>query len=76
MRRRANGGITARIFAAQINRLAEEELHPKGLELVVRERSGGRTRFVVKDAISGEVCEVLDFAVDGAIEAAPGGDQS
>ncbi|MEP6672555.1 MAG: hypothetical protein ABJF10_25555 [Chthoniobacter sp.] len=68
IRRRANGGITPRTFAAQILRLEKEELNPKGLDLVSRELSGGRTRFIIKEATSGAVRDILEFAADGSIE--------
>jgi hypothetical protein len=70
MRRRAGSGITQVIFDAQIRRLAHEELEPKGLTLVERGLSGGRTRFLVKDTITGLVGEMMDFTSDGMPESA------
>jgi hypothetical protein len=70
MRRRAGSGITQVIFDAQIRRLAHEELEPKGLTLVERGLSGGRTRFFVKDTATGVVGDMMDFASDGMPESA------
>ncbi len=75
IRRRATGGITPGIFAAHMSRLAKEELNPKGLNLVLRELSGGRTRFVIRDTASGAIFDTLDFAADGTIEPEAGGDR-
>ena len=65
---RAAGGITEEVFAAQIRRLAREELEPKGLTLLVRDLADGRRRFLVKETATGAVCEMLDFAADGTLE--------
>jgi hypothetical protein len=67
-RRRVAGGMTEAVFVAQMNRLAREELEPKGLSLLVRDLPGGRTRFLVKEMKGGTVCDMLDFAADGTIE--------
>ena len=68
IRRRANGGITPGIFAAQLSRLTAEELTPKGFNLILRELSGGRTRFVIKETASGAIFDTLNFASDGTVE--------
>jgi hypothetical protein len=73
-RKRATGDISAGTFASQISRLELEELKPKGLNLIQRDLAGGRTRFLIKQAASGEVCDMLDFAADGMIEMGPDGD--
>jgi hypothetical protein len=70
-RRRADGGITQGVFSAQMSRLAREELEPKGLNLLVRDLPGGRTRFLVKEAATGAVCDMMDFASDGTSEPEP-----
>jgi hypothetical protein len=75
IRRRANGGITAGIFAAQLTRLAHEELDPKGLNLVLRELPGGRSRFVIRETASGAIFDTMDFAADGTIEPESSGDR-
>ncbi|MDR3403715.1 MAG: hypothetical protein P4L99_14550 [Chthoniobacter sp.] len=75
IRRRANGGISAGIFAAQLTRLAEEELKPKGLNLVLRDLSGGRSRFVIRDTASGAIFDTMDFAADGTVESESGEDR-
>ena len=62
MRVRAEGGITREIFEAQMRRLEHEELEPKGLTLMKRGLSGGGTRFLVKEAATGTVCDLMDFA--------------
>lgn len=67
-RRRAMGAITDAIFEEQIGRIIREELEPKGLMLLVRDLSGGRTRFLVKHKATGMVCDMMDFSSDGSLE--------
>jgi len=66
---RAEGAITEEIFQQQVRRVAREELEPKGLALLVRDLPGGRTRFIIKQQETGAVCEMMDFASDGTLEA-------
>jgi hypothetical protein len=68
MRERAGGGITREIFEAQMHRLEHEELEPRGLMLVERGLSGGGTRYLVKEAATGAVCDMMDFASSGTLE--------
>jgi hypothetical protein len=68
MRRHADGTMPAGVFHAQIRRLEKEELNPRGFALLVRELPGGRTRFVIKDIATGEVCDLLEFEANGAPE--------
>jgi hypothetical protein len=48
-RRRAAGHLTDDLFAAQMDRLVLEELAPKGLNLLIRDLPGRRSRFIVKE---------------------------
>lgn len=67
-RRRAMGAITDAIFVEQMGRIIREELEPKGLTLLVRDLSGGRTRFLIKRKATGTVCDMMDFSPDGSLE--------
>jgi len=68
VRRRAENGISGAVFEEQIRRLGREELEPKGLKLLVRELSEGRTRYIIKDQATGTVCDLLNFNAEGALE--------
>jgi CheY-like chemotaxis protein len=71
-RQRAGGGITQTIFDEQVRRIDSEELAPKGLGLLMRELPGGRTRFLVKNKVTGTVCEMFEFGHDGTHEPSDG----
>ena len=66
--KRAEGSITQAIFEEQMQRIAREELAPKGVTLLIRDLPGGRTRFLFKENATGTVCEMMDFAADGRLE--------
>lgn len=68
MRCRADGRLPAGIFDAQVCRIEEEELNPRGFRLLVRELPAGRTRFLIKSAATSEVCELLDYDADGTLQ--------
>jgi hypothetical protein len=68
MRRRADGTMPAGIFHGQIRRLEKEELNPRGFALMVRELRAGRTRFIIKDIATGDICDLLEFESNGAPE--------
>ncbi|MEP6671775.1 MAG: hypothetical protein ABJF10_21625 [Chthoniobacter sp.] len=63
--RRRRRGITEETFAAQLSRLASEELEPRSLELLVRRLPCGTTRFIVKAMSTGSVCDMIDCPPDG-----------
>jgi hypothetical protein len=67
-RRRAERSITDSVYNEQIDRIAREELNPKGLKLLVRELQGGRIRFIIKEQASGVVCEMMTFDSAGTLE--------
>ena len=49
-------------FEEKLGRLTAEELTPRGLELLVRELPDGRTRFLIKKSLNGQICEMIDCA--------------
>lgn len=49
------------VFHEKVTRLIHEELEPRGLALLVRELAGGRLRFLVKIANTGQVCHLLEY---------------
>jgi hypothetical protein len=59
-RSRKRGTITEETFAAQIRRLAREELEPLGLELQVRDLSCGCTRFLIRYTMKGTICDMIE----------------
>ena len=61
-KQRRAGLITDALFEQQIRRIAAEELQPRQLTLLVRELADGRTRFLIKRAESGQVCEMFEPA--------------
>jgi hypothetical protein len=67
-RHRAQGAISQTTFEKHIQRIAREELEPKGLTLLVRDLPGGRTRFIIKAEATSTVCEMLDFDANGVPE--------
>lgn len=67
-RRRVEGAITDAVFDEQIRRIEHEELTPNGMKLLVGELPGGRVRFIIKQAATGAVCDMLHFDADGALE--------
>src|SRR5947208_113786 len=69
IRQRTAGRITDEVFDAQLGRLIREELEPKGLTLLVRDLSGGRRRFLIKQKATGMVCDMMDFGPDGRLAA-------
>jgi CheY-like chemotaxis protein len=71
-RQRSGGRISQTIFDEQIRRIDREELAPKGLSILVRDLPDGRTRFLIKNKLSGTVCEMFDFAQDGTHELSDG----
>jgi hypothetical protein len=66
---RAEGAITEATFLEQIRRITREELTPRALTLLVRDLPDGRMRFLFKEDATGRVCEMMDFASDGTLEA-------
>jgi hypothetical protein len=62
-RHRRRGLLTTEVFEAQLQRLAREELEPRGLTLLVRELSCGATRFIIKTA-TGQVCDLFEVTLD------------
>ena len=62
---RRNGSISAKTFEAQVRRLVREELEPRGLQLLVRDLAGGRTRFLIKEGKTGTVCDLFEYVPDG-----------
>lgn len=58
-RLRAENAISEQKFDTQLNRLAVEELQPRGLTLMVRELPNGHRRFVIQDA-RGAVHQTID----------------
>jgi tRNA(Ser,Leu) C12 N-acetylase TAN1 len=67
-RHRAQQAISEAVFTEQIQRIAREELEPNGLTLLVRELPAGRIRFIIKEAATRAVCDLLEFAADGTLE--------
>jgi hypothetical protein len=61
---RRRGAITEETFAAQLSRLAAEELEPRELELLVRRLPCGTTRFLVKAKSTGRICDMIDCPAD------------
>jgi hypothetical protein len=61
-KQRRSGGISAELFERQLSRLMKEELEPRHLTLLRRVLADGRTRFLIKHAQSGEVCEMFESA--------------
>jgi hypothetical protein len=55
-RSRARGAITEARFNAQIRRIAQEELEPRGLELQNYEPFEGGAQFLVKVKATGAIC--------------------
>jgi hypothetical protein len=58
-RLRAEREISQQKFDAQLERLAAEELEPRGLSLSIRELQEGHRRFVIQDA-RGAVQQMID----------------
>ncbi|MDR3401200.1 MAG: hypothetical protein P4L99_01785 [Chthoniobacter sp.] len=61
---RRRGAIPEETFAAQLSRLAAEELEPRELELLVRRLPCGTTRFLVKAKSTGRICDMIDCPAD------------
>ena len=61
-RHRRMGGITEERFESQLSRLEREELHPRGLGLLMRDLDDGTTRFLVKERDTGMIRDVIDVA--------------
>jgi hypothetical protein len=57
---RKAGLINEQMFNSQIERIKREELEPRGLSLLLRELSGGRTRFLIKKDTTGAICDLID----------------
>ncbi len=62
---RMRGQITTVKFNAQIERLAREELEPRGLSVLVRDLRGGTTRFIIKTTATGQVWDMIEIGPDG-----------
>ena len=61
---RRRGAISEAMFQAQVTRIGREELEPRGLTLMVRDLPCGTTRFIVKSAATGAVCDLLDYEAE------------
>ncbi|HEV7404014.1 MAG TPA: response regulator [Chthoniobacteraceae bacterium] len=61
-RRHDCGDLSDGEFAEKLHRLTREELEKRGLELVVRPLDWG-TRFLIKQAPAGRVCDMIDCAL-------------
>ena len=59
------GQITTVKFTAQVERLAREELEPRGLSVLVRELRGGTTRIIIKTTATGQVWDMIEIGPDG-----------
>lgn len=55
-----SGEISRDDFERKLARVRVEELDPRGMTLVVRELSDGGTRFLIKDAHSGKVRDLVE----------------
>jgi hypothetical protein len=63
--------ISQEIFDQQLRRIVDEELEPIRLALVVRQLADGRTRFLIKEAGSGQVRELFEVpSAESAVGAA------
>lgn len=67
-RHRAQGMITDAVFEEQVRRITREELTPRALSLLVRDLADGRTRFIIRNEVTGAVCDMLDLTADGTLE--------
>ena len=63
-RHRMRGQIMAAKFDDQIQRLAKEELEPRGLSLLVRDLPSGTTRFIIKSQETGRALDLIEIAPD------------
>jgi hypothetical protein len=63
--RRMRGRITTLEFTAQVERLAREELDPRGLSVLVRDLPWGTTRFIIKTTATGQVWDMIEIVPDG-----------
>jgi hypothetical protein len=63
-RHRRSGQITTVKFAAQVERLAREELEPRGLSVLVRDLPRGITRFIIKTTATGQVQDIIEIKPD------------
>ncbi len=70
VRRRNRHELDDKAFNAKILRLANEELEPRNLTLLIRELPNGDTRFIVKSKANNRVCELLELDTDGSRRAA------
>ncbi len=61
---RRRGAISETLFQSQVTRIEREELEPRGFSLMVRDLPCGTTRFIVKSATSGVVCDLVDCEAD------------
>ncbi|MDB6169908.1 MAG: response regulator transcription factor [Verrucomicrobia bacterium] len=64
-RHRMRGQIPPVKFKAQVDRLAREELEPRGLSVLVRELRCGSTRFIIKTTATGQVRDMIEIGPDG-----------
>lgn len=69
-RLRSNGQLTQSDFEQKLERLTQEDLAPRGLELLVRQLADGTTRFLIKEFRTGSICEMIDCAGRPAMPAA------
>jgi len=60
-RLRAAREIPQDAFVKKLNRLTEEELSPRNLDLVVQDLCGGRTRFIIEDRLRHAALQVIDY---------------
>ena len=61
-RRRAAAQLGEDEFQSKLDRLRAEELERRGMTLLVRYLSGGRTRFIIKDDATRSVIDMMDCA--------------
>src|SRR4051812_29120696 len=61
---RADGSLSDECFEQKLERLRREELHPRGLTVVIERLAGEHTRFVLQDR-KGTLVEVIDCVAEG-----------
>src|SRR4051812_30000366 len=67
-RRRHRGEITQAEFDQKLARLCLEDLQPMDLELLVRNLSDGKVRFLIKSKKTGAICEMIDCSPEASGE--------
>ena len=63
---RHEGALPTAAFEEKIARLTREEVHPRGMELAIRELADGHIRFLFKETKSGRVRGMLDCGPGGS----------